>query len=172
MRKTIQLFVLFTAVAVFSSCATVPITGRTQPPMPPAGYMTQQSALSYQQVLTDSKLSTDRQQTAQLQRVGQRISVAVELFLKQNGMADRIGYFNWEFNLIDKDVPNAWCMPGGKVAFFTGILPYTKDETGLAVVMGHEVAHAVARHGSERLTYQVAQQGLGALLSMSTLKIR
>ncbi|MCK4563311.1 MAG: M48 family metalloprotease, partial [Verrucomicrobia bacterium] len=168
MNKTIRLFAFISVVAVLSGCSTVPIIGRKQPPMPPAEYMAQQSALSYRQVLADSALSTDSRQTAQLQRVGKRISEAVELFMTQNGMADRVGDFYWEFNLIESDVPNAWCMPGGKVAFFTGILPYTKDETGMAVVMGHEVAHAVARHGSERLTYQVAQQGFGALLSWGT----
>lgn len=168
MKRTIQIITLISAVVVLSGCSSVPIIGRKQPPMPPAEYMMQQSALSYQQVLTESTLSANRQQAAQLQRVGTRISAAVELFMTQNGMADRIDDFQWEFNLIEEDVPNAWCMPGGKVAFYTGILPYTKDETGMAVVMGHEVAHAVARHGSERLTYQVAQQGFGALLSWGT----
>ena len=168
MKRTIQYFTLLAVLAVLSGCSSVPIIGRKQPPMPPASYMVQQSALSYQQVLTESTLSADPRQTAQLQRVGKRISEAVELFMTQNGMADRIGDFRWEFNLIEQDVPNAWCMPGGKVAFFTGILPFTKDEAGMAVVMGHEVAHAVARHGSERLTYQVAQQGFGTLLSWGT----
>ncbi len=168
MRKRVKQFALLAVVAVLSGCSSVPIIGRKQPPMPPASYMAQQSALSYQQVIVESTLSANSQQTAQLQRVGKRVSEAVELFMTQNGMADRVGDFHWEFNLIEKDTPNAWCMPGGKVAFFTGILPYTKDEAGMAVVMGHEVAHAVARHGSERLTYQVAQQGFGSLLSWGT----
>lgn len=168
MKRKFQIFVLISAVVVFSGCSTVPIIGRKQPPMPPAEYMAQQSALSYRQVLTESTLSANQQQAAQLQRVGMRISTAVERFMTQNNMAEQVDDFHWEFNLIEEDVPNAWCMPGGKVAFYTGILPYTKDETGMAVVMGHEVAHAVARHGSERLTYQVAQQGFGALLSWGT----
>lgn len=168
MKRTLRLFAMLVAATVLSGCSTVPIIGRKQPPMPPAEYMAQQSLLSYKQVLSESALSTDQKQSAQLQRVGKRISAAVELFMTQNGMTDRVDDFQWEFNLIEDDVPNAWCMPGGKVAFYTGILPYTKDETGMAVVMGHEVAHAVARHGSERLTYQVAQQGFGALLSWGT----
>jgi len=136
--------------------------------MPPAEYMSRQSALSYQQVLAESQLSADARQTAQLQRVGKRISTAVEAFMMNNGMEYRVDDFHWEFNLLEEDIPNAWCMPGGKVAFYTGILPFTQDEAGMAVVMGHEVAHAVARHGSERLTYQMGQQGLGALLSWGT----
>ncbi len=168
MKRTIRDFVLFAVLLVLSGCSSVPIIGRKQPPMPPASYMVQQSALSYQQVLAESTLASSSQQKGQLQRVGKRVSAAVELFMTQDGMADRVGDFHWEFNLIESDAPNAWCMPGGKVAFFTGILPYTKDEAGMAVVMGHEVAHAVTRHGSERLTYQVAQQGFGALLSWGT----
>lgn len=168
MKRTVQLFALFISIVVLSGCSTVPIIGRKQPPMPSATYMVQQSALSYQQVLSESTLSANPQQAAQLQRVGSRISAAVELFMTQNDMAARVDDFHWEFNLIEENVPNAWCMPGGKVAFYTGILPYTKDETGMAVVMGHEVAHAVARHGSERLSYQIGQQGLGALLSWGT----
>jgi predicted Zn-dependent protease len=161
---------LVTAVLllVFYGCSTVPIIGRKQPPMPPESYMVSQSTLSYEQVLSESKMAGDKQQTDQLNRVGKRISGAVEAFMTQNGMATRVKDFHWEFNLIDGDIPNAWCMPGGKVAFYTGILPFTKDEAGMAVVMGHEVAHAVARHGSERLTYQMGQRGLGALLSWGT----
>ena len=150
------------------SCSTVPIIGRKQPPMPPESYMVSQSAFSYEQVLSESTLSEDLQKTAQLRKVGSRISTAVETFMKMNGMEERVADFQWEFNLIEEDVPNAWCMPGGKVVFFTGILPYTQNESGMAVVMGHEVAHAVARHGSERLTYQMGQQGIGSLLSWGT----
>ena len=133
----------------------------------PASYMTKQSAAAYQQVVTESKLSTDHQSQAQLDRVGKRISSAVERFMLQNGMEDRVEDFSWEFVLIEDDTPNAWCMPGGKVAFYTGILPFTKDEAGMAVVMGHEVAHAVARHSGERMSYQLAQQGGGSLLAWS-----
>jgi predicted Zn-dependent protease len=162
-------YLLFlTVVIVLSGCSTVPIIGRKQPPMPPESYMASQSALSYSQVLAESKVSSDKRASDRLNRVGDRISGAVEKFVLDNDMGDRVRDFHWEFNLIEEDVPNAWCMPGGKVAFYTGILPFTQDETGMAVVMGHEVAHAVARHGSERLTYQIGQQGLGALLSWGT----
>jgi predicted Zn-dependent protease len=84
--------------------------------------------------------------------VGRDISVAVEDFMMKNNMKDRIAGFSWEFNLIDSDVPNAWCMPGGKIVVYSGILPLTATESGLAVVIGHEIAHAVARHGNERMS--------------------
>jgi predicted Zn-dependent protease len=168
MTTGIKASIVTALIMILCGCSTVPIIGRTQPPMPPESYMAEQSALSYQQVLSESTLAKDKQQVARLNRVGQRISGAVEAFMKANGMEARVEDFHWEFTLIDEDVPNAWCMPGGKVAFYTGILPFTKDETGMAVVMGHEVAHAVARHGSERLTYQMGQQGVGALLSWGT----
>jgi predicted Zn-dependent protease len=155
-------------ILLLCSCSTVPISGRKQPLMPPESYMVSQSALSYEQVLSESTRSENSQQIAQLKKVGIRISTAVEAFMKMNGMEERIADFQWEFNLIEEEVPNAWCMPGGKVVFFTGILPFTQNESGMAVVMGHEVAHAVARHGSERLTYQMGQQGIGSLLSWGT----
>ena len=98
--------------------------------------------------------------------VGERIKTAVETFLADNEMSDRVAGFEWEFNLIEEDVVNAWAMPGGKVAFYTGILPVCEDETGVAVVMGHEVAHAVANHGGERMSQQlILQYGLSSLSS-------
>jgi len=93
-----------------------------------------------------------------VKRCGAKIQKAVEDYLAQNGLSSHVANFKWEFNLVEDDTPNAWCMPGGKVVFYTGILPYTKSETGLAVVMGHEIAHAIARHGSERMGHQVIQQ--------------
>jgi predicted Zn-dependent protease len=111
---------------------------------------------AYKKTLKESKLSQDQAATAMIRRVGERIAKA----------ADRPD-FQWEFNLIEDKTPNAWCLPGGKVAFYTGILPFTKDETGVAVVMGHEVAHALARHGGERMSTglltQLAGQTAGAI---------
>jgi len=126
-----------------------------------------QSARTYEEVLKKSRLSRDPQKTALIRKVGRRIAAAAEEFMRMNGMEDEIANYDWEFNLIDEDVPNAWCMPGGKVAFYTGILSYTRDETDIAVVMGHEVAHAVAKHGNERITHHLIQQGLGTAISMA-----
>jgi len=90
----------------------------------------------------------------------------VEQYLREQDRLQLIDGFAWEFNLIEEDVPNAWCMPGGKVVFYSGILPYTQDETGIAVVMGHEVAHAIAGHSAERVTNQILQQGGGYAVAM------
>ncbi len=149
------------------ACATVPITGRKQLNLMSDSEMMSMSFSQYDEFLSQNKLSTNKEQTAMVKRVGLRISKAVEQYMSDNGYADHISGFEWEFNLVDDDTPNAWCMPGGKVVFYTGILPYTKTEEGIAVVMGHEIAHAVAKHGSERMSHQMGVQMGGAALSVA-----
>ena len=129
------------------SCSTVPITGRKQFSLIPNSQLLPMSFSSYNEVKQTAKLSTNAEQTAMIKRVGANIQHAVERYMKDNGLANQLAGFAWEFNLIEDDQVNAWCMPGGKVAFYTGILPICKDEKGVAVVMGHEVAHAIANHG-------------------------
>lgn len=153
-------------VLIVAGCTTAPITGRKQVKLVSDAAMISQSTSSYREVIAEGPLSTNRQQTEQVRRVGQRIAVAVETYFSDQNQADLISGFEWEFNLIEQDVPNAWCMPGGKVAFYTGILPFTQDEAGIAVVMGHEIAHAVVGHGAERVSHEMIQQGGGYLLSM------
>jgi len=123
------------------------------------------AATQYQEVISKSSLSTNQEQVAMVKRVGIKIQKAVEQYLAQKGASDQLAGFAWEFNLIQDDkTVNAWCMPGGKVAFYTGIIPICKDETGIAVVMGHEVAHAIANHGKERMSQGLLQQfGLSTL---------
>jgi len=121
----------------------------------------------YSQFLGENKLSTDAAQTAMIKRVGARIQKAVESYMAEIGASDRLEGFKWEFNLVDDPTVNAWCMPGGKVVFYTGILPICQDEAGVAVVMGHEIAHAVANHGGERMSQGLAVQGLGAGLQVA-----
>lgn len=112
---------------------------------------------NYKQTLEQSKLSTNKNQVDQVKRVGLRIQKAVEQYMTQNGLAANLEGFKWEFNVIQNDtVVNAWCMPGGKVAFYTGIMPICKDDNGIAVVMGHEIAHAIANHGAERMSQAMA----------------
>ena len=152
-------------ILALSGCATAPITGRSQIKLVSDRALIAQSLTSYREVMAEETLSTDAEQTAMVQRVGSRISHAVERYLQQEQMLHLIDGFQWEFNLIENDTPNAWCMPGGKVAFYTGILPYTLDEDGMAVVMGHEIAHAVVGHSSERVSHALLQQGGGLLLS-------
>ena len=144
MRLLIAL-ILLGAVA----CQTVPITGRSQLVLVPEGTEVQMGLESYQQILGKSKVSTDARLNEQVTRVGRRIAEAT-------GRSDH----QWEFKVIEDPQVNAFCLPGGKVAVYTGILPVTRDDAGLAAVLGHEVAHAVARHGGERLSQQMAAQGL------------
>ena len=144
MRILIALILLGTV-----GCQTVPFTGRSQLVLVPEGTEVQMGLESYQEILNKSKLSTDRRLTEQVERVGRRIAEAT-------GRSD----YQWEFRLIEDPQANAFCLPGGKVAVYTGMLPITRDDAGLAAVLAHEVAHAVARHGGERLSQQLAVQGL------------
>ena len=161
-------FVFPVLLVILVGCTTAPITGRRQIKLVSERQMIAQSAASYGTVIAEGPLSTDKQQVELVQQVGERIAAAVELYFKNQGQSELLAGFDWEFNLIDKDVPNAWCMPGGKVAFYTGILPYTQDEAGLAVVMGHEIAHAVVGHGTERVSHHLLQAGIGGLLGYAT----
>ncbi len=143
-------------VAILVACATVPVTGRKALHILPNSQLLAMSLTEYQKVLSQSKLSDDVEKAAMVRRVGGRIAASAEAFLDDTGRGYEKSQYQWEFNLIEDDkVINAWCMPGGKVAVYTGILPLTQDETGLAVVMGHEVAHALAQHGNERMSQQL-----------------
>ncbi|MEY3404621.1 MAG: hypothetical protein RL161_51 [Bacteroidota bacterium] len=152
-------------VFVLWGCASVAVTGRKQLLLVPGSQLMQMSYQQYAEVLSKSKLSSSREQTEMVKRVGLRIQKAVEGYMQSQNRSSELADFRWEFNLIQDDkTVNAWCMPGGKVAFYTAILPICADENGVAVVMGHEVAHAIANHGAERMTQQlVAQFGLNAV---------
>ena len=165
MKNVSSILIVLATVTLISGCSTVPITGRKQLNLVSDTQLIPQSAASYDQVIQEGPLSTNTQQTEMIQRVGARISAAVDRYFDEQGRPEIVKGFEWEFNLIEEDVPNAWCMPGGKVAFYTGILPFTQNETGVAVVMGHEVAHAIARHSNERVSHQMVQQGGGYLAS-------
>ena len=167
MKKQIWMMGL-AGILFISGCTTAPITGRRQLKLIPDSTMIAQSVAGYQEVIDEGPLSENVQQSEMVKRVGARISAAVEQYFTEQGQPELLDGFAWEFNLIEKDEANAWCMPGGKVAFYTGILPFTQDETGLAVVMGHEIAHAVAGHSAERVTQQLLQQGGGLLLTKFT----
>jgi predicted Zn-dependent protease len=159
--------ILFAAIFVllWYGCSSVPVTGRRQLSIVPASEMNSLAITSYKETLSASKLSTSAEQTAMIKRVGARISKAVEQYMAEKNMSSAISGFQWEFNLIDDpNTVNAWCMPGGKVAFYTGILPVCRNDAGVAVVMGHEIAHAVANHSGERMSQElVVQMGSTAL---------
>ena len=143
---------------LLSACATVPITGRKQFNTLPASQMNSMALQQYSDFISQNKLSNDTKQSQTLKAVGSRLSKAVEEFFRANNMESEISKYNWEFNLVEDDQLNAWCMPGGKVVFYTGIMPVCKTETGIAVVMGHEIAHAIAKHGAERMSQGLLQQ--------------
>jgi len=150
------------------ACSTVPVTGRSGLHLVSNSQLASMAVDQYQQTLKESKLSTDQAKTAMVREVGISIANAAEDFLKRSGRTDLAGTFNWEFNLIEDDkTVNAWVLPGGKAAVYTGILKYTQTETGLAVVLGHEVAHALANHGNERMSQGLLTQLGGAALAVA-----
>lgn len=153
------------------SCATVPLTERKGLRLIPESELVSLGYQQYSEVLKKSKLSYDAEKVQMVNRVGSRIARAAEDFLRELGHSSEIKHYQWEFSLIEDDkVVNAWCMPGGKVAVYTGILPITRDENGLAVVVGHEVAHAIAKHGNERMSQALLTQlgGIGLSLALSS----
>ena len=151
-----------------AACTTVPITERRAIHLVSDHEMTTLSLQEYSKVIQQSKLSPNATEVQMVKNVGGRIAKATEDLLRENGMTEDLQNYKWEFNLIDDPkTVNAWCMPGGKVAVYTGILPVTRDETGLAVVMGHEIAHAVAKHGNERMSQGLLAQLGGVALSVA-----
>lgn len=159
MMKKQHLITLTLIAFLIGSCAKVPISGRKQVTLVPSGEMMTMSFSQYNQFLSENPPMPDSDpRTQMVKRVGNRIATAVEKYMKDNHMSGRLKNYKWEFNLVDQNVVNAWCMPGGKVVFYTGILPITKTEEGLAVVMGHEIAHAVAKHGNERMSQGILAQ--------------
>lgn len=150
---------------VVAACSTVPLTGRKQLNLIPQGEMLSMSYQQYGEFLKTNKVTTDDQQLQMVRGVGARIQKAVETYFAGKGLSGALKDYKWEFNVVQSKDVNAWCMPGGKVVVYTGILPVTKTEAGLAVVMGHEIAHAVAEHGSERMSQQLITQMGGMLLS-------
>ncbi len=148
-----SILVLLAVTVLVAGCATVPITGRKQLSFVPQSQLIALSKDSYRQLINQSKLSQDKAKTQMVARVGKRIASSTEQFMRENNLKKEIGNYRWEFRLIEDDATiNAFAMPGGKVAVYTGILPVTQDENGLAVVLGHEIAHVIANHGGERMS--------------------
>ena len=170
MRKTLARYMgLLSLVPVtfllLTSCSTVPITGRSQLDLVPDSTMVAMSLQEYDKFLSTHQLSKNREQTQMVRLVGLRIKNAVEEYFAAHNLSHELSGYAWEFNLVESKEANAWAMPGGKVAVYTGMLPITKDETGLAVVMGHEIAHAIAKHGDERMSKGLLTQMGGMALS-------
>lgn len=155
---------LAAAMTSFCGCSTVALTGRKQLMLVNDEQVLSLSNESYKEYMATATASTDKANTAMVTKIGKRLASAVESYLTANGLSSEIENFAWEFNLVQSDEANAFCMPGGKIVVYEGILPYTKNENGLAIVLGHEIAHAVAKHSAERMSQQmVAQYGSQAL---------
>lgn len=167
MKKLFTLVVL-SLLMFISSCQTVPITGRSQLSLIPSSQMISMSYSQYDQFLTEKKVSSDMPKTAMVKRVGRKIQKAVEKYFRQKKLSSKLKGYRWEFNLVDSKEVNAWCMPGGKVVFYSGIMPICKNDVGVAVVMGHEIAHAVAEHGAERMSQGMLTQlgGIGLAIAL------
>ena len=156
--KTILLSLAATLLVSCGTTKTVPITGRQQSLMVSDGDVLSLSNQQYQEFMKTAKLSTNAENTAMVKRVGQNLATAVTNYMNANGMGADLQNFNWTFNLVENKEANAWCMPGGLICVYEGILPLTKDEPSLAIVLGHEIAHAVARHSAEQMSTQIKQQ--------------
>jgi predicted Zn-dependent protease len=154
-----MLFCVMAAVMIgCGTTKTVPITGRQQSLLVSDGEVLSLSTQQYQEFMKSAKLSTNSANTAMVKRVGERLATAVTNYLKANGMAADVQYYKWQFNLVQNNQVNAWCMPGGLICVYEGLLPVTQDEASLAIVLGHEIAHAVARHSAEQMSTQMKQQ--------------
>jgi predicted Zn-dependent protease len=169
MRKLI-FACLLVGIAVLIACYKVPVSGRRQLNLLPESTMMSLSLTNYRDFLNKNNALPASDANVQLVRkVGDKLVSAINKFLTQKNQTKRVKDFKWEFNVVNDKVINAWCMPGGKVVVYTGLIPVSQDEEGLAVVMGHEIAHAIARHGNERMSQQLALQlgGIGLAVALS-----
>ncbi|MBV9963942.1 MAG: M48 family metallopeptidase [Parafilimonas sp.] len=156
-RFALLLFV----IAILFSCSRNAITGRNQLSLVSESEMEKMSLTQYKQFLSENKVVPKTEEEASMvKRVGQRIANAITQYYQQKGLANEISNYKWEFNLVESKEVNAWCMPGGKVVVYTGILPVTQNEDALAIVLGHEITHAVAGHGRERMSQELVAQGI------------
>lgn len=159
------IFILIAALIV-NSCAKVPITERKQVNMLPESSLMTMSLTNYKTFLSENQVIHNSANAEMVQRVGSKISAVVNKYMNENGYANRVKNYQWEFNLVNDKLVNAWCMPGGKVVVYEGLIPVTLDEDGLAVVMGHEIAHAIARHGNERMSQKLIAVAGGVSLAV------
>ena len=158
-------FALLVVALLLQACSLVPLTGRRQLSLVSDADMFATSLVQYDKFLQENKLNTNTAETNLVRRVGNRIKSAVTVYFAQNNLSQELNGFAWEFNLVESEEVNAWCMPGGKVVVYSGILPITQNETGLAVVMAHEIALAVAKHSNERMSQALLAQLGGLTLS-------
>ena len=165
MRRYAHKIAGFFFILILTACATVPMTGRKQMNLMPESEMAAMGFQQYGEFMDTTTVSTNRQATNDIKEVGSKISGTVEKYMREIGQEKKLEHYEWEFNLVADKTPNAWAMPGGKIVFYEGILPLTQDKNGIAVVMGHEIAHAIARHGNERFSQAIMTQLGGMALA-------
>lgn len=165
MRKSIVLFIL---TLFLFQCSSVPISGRKRILLYKEDKLLPASFARYKSFMNESRLSVDIEKVTQLKRVGLKVSKSVDAYMRANGLSQLADKFEWEFNLVEDPTVNAWCLPGGKIVFYSGIMPILQNEDGIAAVMGHEIAHALAQHGNERMSNEAIKQGGGLLLAITT----
>ena len=165
-RKILAFFILS---SFYVACSTNPLSGKSQLTLLPESELQNMAQQQYRQFLgTNRVVSNSNNRDAEMvRRVGQRLTRAVETYYAEKGMSEKLQGYSWEYNLIDDKAANAWCMPGGKIVVYTGILPITQNEAALAAVMGHEVSHALLQHGNQRMSQGLLQQLGGVALSVA-----
>ena len=160
-----NLFLYFTAI-MLTGCSTVPITGRRQLSLVSDSQILALSEQSYSQYMSSAKKSSDKAKTDMVACCGRKLQKSVESYFISQGRSSELSNYNWSFELVKDDTPNAFCLPGGRIVVYEGILPYTETEDGLAVVLGHEIAHAVAKHSNERISQQYLLQAGGSVIDI------
>ncbi len=148
-------------------CSTNPVTGKSQVGLVSEGDMQSMALTQYSQFLKDNKVVANGRDAEMVKRVGTRLAAAITQYYTSQGKPDVTAGYQWEYNLVDSKEANAWCMPGGKIVVYTGLLPLSQNENGLAIVLGHEITHALAQHGRVRMSQQMLAQLGGVALSVA-----
>jgi predicted Zn-dependent protease len=163
MKNKLSIFLALSVLII--ACTTNAITGRNQLSLVSEQALQQEAVTQYRSFLSQNKVvsSNNSRDAEMVKRVGSRIAAAITRYYKEKGVPNELAGYNWEFNLVDNKEVNAWCMPGGKVVVYTGLLNVTKNEAALAIVLGHEITHAVAHHGQERISQALLAQGVGVV---------
>jgi predicted Zn-dependent protease len=164
MKKLTQIFLV---ILLLFSCSTNPLTGRKSFSLVGEEQIIPQSFAQYQEVISKNKIDNTSENAKRIKRVGEKLRVAAEKFYTQMGLANDLAQYKWEYNLILSEELNAWCMPGGKIAFYSGIMNVCQSDAGIAVVMGHEIAHALAKHSAERISQQYAVSSVGNAIGVA-----
>lgn len=167
MIRQITSFIIVSALLI--ACSKNAVTGRSQFKLLPESELQSMAATQYQQFLSANRVVTSsmNRDLDMVRRVGQRITRAVTDYYASKGIANQLAGYNWEYNLVDDKTVNAWCMPGGKIVVYTGLLPISQNEAALAFIMGHEVSHAIFQHGNERMSQQLGAQAVGLGLQVA-----